>query len=495
MSATADAYGAERYGGATFAGFDFTSPADRAAALAFRDRLIAIGFGPGRAAALFGLADLADVRTRRAAYYDAFVLPHDAAGAAARFFVLHEAQSEDALRVWLGDDAVALLRRCAALVPAGDRWRSLISVSWFAGNLIVADARAYNLVWPRDPFPDYVMPPGGDSLGLWHVAPRTPRRSALDLCCGPGTQTLAMAAYAETVTGVDRNPRALRFARFNAAANACAHVRFIEGDCYEPLGALRFDAIVANPPFVPWPANDDALYYRGGGERGDDVLATILRGAADHLRPDGTLALCADLADVDNVFARIRSWQGEARRTLLLVQHAIDLLTYAETHAAHVDDATARETETVRLLRHLHAVDIRTLDFGYIVQDARSGRMQLERTGAPANTDCSADVAAWFGHQRLIDDAPDGTYVLAPQLRLVDLAEREPDGTAAASCYIAPAGASVHGARPVSRAAFALLIAAANGGIVASTIEADALPTFAELVGMGLLRASGARAG
>ncbi len=259
------------------------------------------------------------------------------------------------------------------------------------------------MFWPGEPFADYVMPPGGDSVGLERVAPRTPRRATLDICCGAGAQTLAAAAYSERVTGVDLNPRALRFAHFNAAVNRIEHATFVRGDVYAPLGEERFDAIVANPPFVPWPGEDELL-YRGGGASGDDVLGRILAGAVTRLEPGGALTIVADLADVESLAPRIVQWQGEARKTLVLLQHHYELIDYAETHAAHLDTSPERQAQTVRHLRHFERAGIRTLDFGYIVQDGTPGarrhaanarRRHVHRGPIP-----TATVGAWFARQR-----------------------------------------------------------------------------------------------
>jgi carbamoyltransferase len=487
---TADAYGERRFGGATFAGFDPLSPAHRTAAAALSDRLVAVGFGPEQAAALFGHADLADVRASRAGFYDALVLPPSPAGRAARFFVLHRPQAEAELRGWLGDAAVDLLFAMHAVVAGDGGLRSLVSASWFAGCLIFADARAYNVVWPGEPFADYVMPPGGDSTGLLHVAPRLPRRSTLDLCCGPGTQALAAAAYSERVTGVDVNPRALRFARFNAAVNRVERATFVQGDVYEPLGDQRFDAIVANPPFVPWPADDGELFYRGGGPRGDDVVARILAGAVTHLEPYGSLALVADFADVSTLAARIRRWQGESRRTLIVLQHHYELIAYAETHAAHYDESERRQSQTVRLLQHFTAADIQSLDFGYIVQDGTPGPAHLVHSAAPLTTAISGDVAAWFTHQQRLaaGDVSGVPLELASGLRLVDVAERVAGGDVTLSCYVAPGPASLHPAGPVSRGAFALLMRVASGGLRPRDVtEPDDIRELSTLLQLGLI--------
>ena len=87
----------------TFAAFDPASTAHRAKAAALHDRLVEIGFGQNSAAALFGVTKMTAVAPRRVAFYDRFVLANDAAGRAARFFVLHLPQTDRELRAWLGE--------------------------------------------------------------------------------------------------------------------------------------------------------------------------------------------------------------------------------------------------------------------------------------------------------------------------------------------------------------------------------------------------------
>lgn len=142
--------------------------------------------------------------------------------------------------------------------------------------------------------------------GLAHPA-------VLDLGTGSGAIAVAIAAERPdaAVTATDRSPAALAVARRNAARLAPANLRFVEGDWFAPLAGRRFDAIVSNPPYVA--EGDPALASlarepRGAlvaGPEGLDALAAIVAGAAQHLAPDGRLALEHGAA------------QGSAVRTLL----------------------------------------------------------------------------------------------------------------------------------------------------------------------------------
>src|SRR5207248_1145451 len=103
---------------------------------------------------------------------------------------------------------------------------------------------------PREP----VMYLGGDSYALAYLAPAPPEGGrALDLCSGSGVHAiLAALRGAARAIGVDVSPRAIAFARWNAALNGVAErCEFRRGDLYAPLRAeeedARFDLILANP--------------------------------------------------------------------------------------------------------------------------------------------------------------------------------------------------------------------------------------------------------
>jgi release factor glutamine methyltransferase len=79
-------------------------------------------------------------------------------------------------------------------------------------------------------------------------------------------------------------------------------VRFLEGDWYGPLGAERFDLIVANPPYIadgdPH-LQQDGLPFEPHGALTDSVaggdglgcIRLIVDGARDHLAPGGWLLI------------------------------------------------------------------------------------------------------------------------------------------------------------------------------------------------------------
>jgi release factor glutamine methyltransferase len=133
---------------------------------------------------------------------------------------------------------------------------------------------------------------------------RWPRPRVLDLGTGSGAIALAIASEwpQAIVTATDRSHAALAIARSNVAAHGLAsRVELRDGDWFDALlEDERFEAIVANPPYIadgergrlPEDVRDfepeEALF---SGSTGLEDLREIVDGAPRHLITDGLLAL------------------------------------------------------------------------------------------------------------------------------------------------------------------------------------------------------------
>jgi release factor glutamine methyltransferase len=117
---------------------------------------------------------------------------------------------------------------------------------------------------------------------------------------GTGSGAIALAlqhARADAhVCAVDASADALTVSRANAERLGLP-VDFHQGSWLAPLKGRSFDAIVSNPPYV---ASDDAhlaalthepLSALASGADGLDDIRTIVREAAQHLKPMGWLLL------------------------------------------------------------------------------------------------------------------------------------------------------------------------------------------------------------
>jgi release factor glutamine methyltransferase len=144
-----------------------------------------------------------------------------------------------------------------------------------------------------------VVPPGvfrprSDTWMLAEIVQREllPGSSVLDLCSGSGALAIAAArGGAGDVTAIDVSRRSALAVRANAILNG-VRVRALVGDLFDPVAGRRFDAIIANPPYLPTagglPERGPARAWEGG-VGGRAFVDRIIAGAPAHLRPGGAL--------------------------------------------------------------------------------------------------------------------------------------------------------------------------------------------------------------
>ena len=169
----------------------------------------------------------------------------------------------------------------------------LMGRMWFAGLEFEVDAR---VIVPRSPLAELIHA----DFEPWLEPARV--RRILDIGTGSGCIAVACAlAFPDaTVDAVDVSAQALEVARRNAARHGVGdRVRLLQGDVFEPVGDVRYDLIVANPPYVSdaemarLPAeylHEPDLALRAGSD-GLDVVRRILAGAARHLTTEGVLVV------------------------------------------------------------------------------------------------------------------------------------------------------------------------------------------------------------
>ena len=171
------------------------------------------------------------------------------------------------------------------------------------------------------------LEPRDDTEALVSLALERPFRRFADLGTGPGTVGLALASERPDARGVltDLSAEALAVAWSNAERLGLAgRLDFHEGSWCAPLGG-RFDLIASNPPYIATDVlatldravrDHDPVLALDGGRDGLDAYRAILASAADHLTPDGVLALeigydqAAALSGLANEFG----WRVDALR-------------------------------------------------------------------------------------------------------------------------------------------------------------------------------------
>ncbi len=336
-------------------------------AAALRAVLKQAGYEEPSICALLQVDALQRIEPTRLHYYDRFVLPDTGLGNLVRLFLLRAALTEACVRALFGRDLFDALIRLGLLHARDGGWASRVDLWSLEGLLLVTDHR-YMVHGAADRLDESpVMYIGLDSRGLVHSAPRASCGSLLDLCTGSGVQALNASRYANEVVGVDLNPRAVRFARFNAQLNGIENVRFRLGDLYVPVEGERFDAVLANPPFVPSPHNE--LGFRDGGPKGESVLERIVAGAAAHLQEDGRLGVVTDLVDVNSYRTRLEDWwKGGAAHMLVL--HTADrdeiLFSVPHSHAPFGQSYQDFNMQLEQWVQNYRQAGLSAVNFGYI---------------------------------------------------------------------------------------------------------------------------------
>lgn len=148
----------------------------------------------------------------------------------------------------------------------------------------------------------FIPRPETEAMLEWAVAQQLPDNPLIiDLCTGSGALAVAIgrARPGARVLAVDDDPRALHYARGNAAGTG---VRVIEGDVADPtlLSDLdgTVDLVVSNPPYIPAGADlepevaeHDPAHALFGGADGMAVIRPIVARAARLLADGGLLAI------------------------------------------------------------------------------------------------------------------------------------------------------------------------------------------------------------
>ena len=195
---------------------------------------------------------------------------------------------------------------------------------------------------------DHVLGIGQASLSLARLTVRAPVGRALDLGTGCGIQTFHLLRHADHVTATDVSERALGFTRFNLMLNAPQldidpdrpeeRVALRLGSLLEPVAGEKFDLVVSNPPFVITPrtsGDDDERYtYRDGGLAGDGIVAALVAGLQEVLRPGGT-AQMLDNWEIpagrdEEWFARLEEWLPDGTDAWVIQRETLTPMEYAE---------------------------------------------------------------------------------------------------------------------------------------------------------------------
>ncbi|MCB1689291.1 MAG: peptide chain release factor N(5)-glutamine methyltransferase [Halioglobus sp.] len=168
--------------------------------------------------------------------------------------------------------------------------------------------------------------PETETLVAWALELALPEGAkVLDLGTGSGAIALAVAVERPLwrVTAVDSSADALQVARANVASSGVHNVSLLQSDWYQAVAGERFDALLANPPYIdsedPHLTRDDvrfepraALVAASGGLAD---LQCLVSGAPAHLREGGWLLLEHGFAQAPAVRAMLSAAGFDAVET------------------------------------------------------------------------------------------------------------------------------------------------------------------------------------
>jgi SAM-dependent methyltransferase len=329
-------------------------------------------------------------------------------GVLARLFVADAEVELDTFRRAVApssvDDWLAL-----GLVEVHDaRVTGLVSLAT-SGELVLANDRLRRVFCN-----DYVMGTGTSTRTLDQLTVRRPSGRTLDVGTGSGILALHAAAHSEQVVAIDKNPRAVNMAAFNAALNDCANVGVVEGDLFAPVEGQHFDLVVTNPPFIISP--ESGRIYRDGGLRGDDLAQSIVRKVPSFLREGGFAQIVCDWSAIGSKSwqRRLRSWfEGNGCDVWVLRIAGLEAAKYAAFQVRGVstpdettDALTKRYDEWLAYYEH---EGIEAIHHGVITMRRRSAHENwLRIDDAPEMSGpCGDDVLEAFAARDFLE-APGG---------------------------------------------------------------------------------------
>ena len=117
-----------------------------------------------------------------------------------------------------------------------------------------------------------------------------PGERVLDLCAAPGGKTLQLAETAREVVAVELNPGRARALSETLTRYGADNVRIVEADARElPAGLGRFERVLVDAPCSGLGVLASRPDLRWRARPLPELQLELLRAAADHVEPDGTI--------------------------------------------------------------------------------------------------------------------------------------------------------------------------------------------------------------
>lgn len=224
-----------------------------------------------------------------------------------RMFLSGRRVSAEELSAYVSDSIISAWRELGMLDTSG---QATVLLCPALGLYIATDRRA-SMQDPGYSGDDFVL--SGAELASRQFLDNFSKGACerfLHVSSGAGLVAIYATRFAREVVGTDRNPRAIRFAEFNAMLNGCGQPRFLCGDLLAPVKEMKFDRIVFRSPYEP-PVKESTA-TASGGKDGEAVMARFFEKVPVHLEPGGRAYCMITGTDRSGepMQNRIRRWLG-----------------------------------------------------------------------------------------------------------------------------------------------------------------------------------------
>jgi len=274
---------------------------------------------------------------------------------------------------------------CAvALCPVGSLF--IVSDRWFpvAGKAFVCPEE---FVYPA------ITPNTREFLA---TLPVTPCDSFLELCSGTGAAALAASGYAKKSWAIDITKRSTQMAEFNRLLNGLENVTVLKGDLYEGVEDLKFDRIVAHPPYMP--VLEPTRIFSDGGADGEQITRRIVEALPQFLKPGGCLYCLAQGTDRKGtpLQERVRGWLGDDQKDFdvaVAENWGQDPKESAYIYALK----SGGGFETVDLMRDsLASLGVESMPYGWIIIQRKSNPRRVFTIRRSAGRRTGPEEIAWL---------------------------------------------------------------------------------------------------
>ncbi|MCC9603619.1 methyltransferase [Stieleria sp. JC731] len=260
------------------------------------------------------------------------------------------------------------------------------------------------------------------ALHLNAVAIRRPVKKLLDLCGGFALHGVLASESATHVTTSDLNPRAEKFAHFNASLNEISNLTAVTGSLFDAVEGQRFDQILCNPPFIISP--EAATTYRFTPVELDGFVRQLFQAAPQYLETGGVFQSICEWGEIQDQpwEERLQNWFSDCGCDVWVLpanrqlpsSYALTTLRQSTTDAAELQQKQAIWEE------YFAEQNVAAIHGGFVFMRKRSGDNWFEVTQLtkPIRSQIGEAIQTGFDNRDLILGPSADKEILNSRLRI-----------------------------------------------------------------------------